>query len=540
MDAMNQPHRAPSTHKFFASHMGLLGCGNSQDAFFQIVKELTDNAIDAISRSFDSKARDSKVTDHASATRGTNLPCIAVVISKPAGSGFDPVVRIQVHDTGCGIPPEQVRYLMGGVLVSSKSSGRESGTFGIGVKAAIMYSSRSYPNGSLHVKTTTAGDRFLHSMDITMRGEKTTMVDRGKTLKPGDLSTSGTTVEVCIRVDPKMFSMRRVLAYFDAMLMFSLRAKLTLRCTLPWCSQVHLEATHSDGSSSAQLASHLWSATRCMRAVASAFTIRDPKTGTAMATSGTKGRSDRRVTCVVGLSKRSVGPGECLSSRPSLLHVFRFVNNVVLTPMSTTCDLIRAIPLWKLWNDLGVSFHESPQQSKVGAQVNFTVSLASQSAERNGHNVFAFDLILLIKLDRCGLEYDSLTKEGVKLKQGYADRVANVARLAMRRLRRANPGVFISQRDAAIQSSRSCVASIANSIAGIMLYSGASQEAVNAMKAKLESRMTHKLNDEIKIAPAKTAATSTPDNGDAKRAPIQSVQMLMTHIDESADFCNAL
>jgi len=165
---------------FFQRNLELVGCGNKSDAVYQIVKEFTDNAVDAISQK---KGRD---------VNGENSISIELVIEEKDR------MRITVQDSGLGIPEERIKFLLCRVFGSSKANGGEIGTFGIGLKAALVYATHSGAEGKLIVKTTTKNEPVFRIKHVTWREESGLEIVRSFTVSKEKVHLSGS--EVSLRI----------------------------------------------------------------------------------------------------------------------------------------------------------------------------------------------------------------------------------------------------------------------------------------------------------------------------------------------------
>ena len=113
--------RAIGPGEFFFRNIELTGFKNPTRAIFQTVKEMLDNALDATE------------------THGI-LPKILLQIEQVK----DNVFRVTVEDNGIGVPHDKIPYAFGRVLYSSKYVERQTrGTYGLGVKAAVLYAQKT-------------------------------------------------------------------------------------------------------------------------------------------------------------------------------------------------------------------------------------------------------------------------------------------------------------------------------------------------------------------------------------------------------------
>ncbi|NPA85768.1 MAG: DNA topoisomerase VI subunit B [Crenarchaeota archaeon] len=119
--AGGEQFKAIGPGEFFFRNIELTGFKNPTRAIFQTVKEMLDNALDA-------------TETHEI------LPRILIQIEQVKENIF----RITVDDNGIGVPQDKIPYAFGRVLYSSKYVERQTrGTYGLGVKAAVLYAQKT-------------------------------------------------------------------------------------------------------------------------------------------------------------------------------------------------------------------------------------------------------------------------------------------------------------------------------------------------------------------------------------------------------------
>eukprot|EP00954_Amorphochlora_amoebiformis_P018662 1327552-Amorphochlora_amoeboformis.AAC.1 len=121
-----------SSAEFFSNNLEVLGFGNSSDAVFQTVRELTENSVDAIAHK----------QGYAKRMEFVN---VSIIQESPD------LLNVKVQDTGIGIVRDNIIRLMGCVFGTSKSDTKETGTFGLGVKGILLYAKKCGLDGVLTV-----------------------------------------------------------------------------------------------------------------------------------------------------------------------------------------------------------------------------------------------------------------------------------------------------------------------------------------------------------------------------------------------------
>ncbi len=172
--------KALSPAEFFARYREIAGFSNPVRALYQTVRELVENAFDATE------------------THGI-LPNIKVIIRRSVENPSH--YTITVEDNGIGIPPQHVPEAFGRVLYSSKYVLRQTrGMFGLGVKAAIIYSQMT-TGRAVEVITSQPGLKRIYyfKIRIDLQKNKPIVLERGSWRKSRDWH--GTIVSITIEGD---------------------------------------------------------------------------------------------------------------------------------------------------------------------------------------------------------------------------------------------------------------------------------------------------------------------------------------------------
>ena len=185
--------RAMSPAEFFHRHKEIAGFDNPTKAFYQAIRELVENALDA--------------TD----VYGI-LPDI--FISVEAVDKANMIYRITVEDNGIGIPPNNVPYAFGSVFYSSKYKLRQSrGRFGLGAKAVVIHA-QSSTGQPLEVYTAPIGSKRIYyfKIRIELGQNKPSILERGEFENP--TGWHGTRVSIVFKGDWSR-ARHRILTYLE-------------------------------------------------------------------------------------------------------------------------------------------------------------------------------------------------------------------------------------------------------------------------------------------------------------------------------------
>jgi len=169
-----------SPAEFFKRNPELAGFSNPARALYQTIRELVENALDA--------------TDIHNI-----LPSIKVIIQL-----VDPqkqIYKVTVEDNGIGIPPHIVPNAFGKVLYSSKYVLRQTrGMYGLGVKAAILYS-QMYQERPVEIVTSPANSKrtYLFKLKIDIARNEPVILQRTSIIN--EKGIHGTSVTIYLYAD---------------------------------------------------------------------------------------------------------------------------------------------------------------------------------------------------------------------------------------------------------------------------------------------------------------------------------------------------
>jgi hypothetical protein len=196
-----------SSESFLATNLGLVGFGQSGAPLLQAVRELTENAIDAGA---------GRLSVRLSLAPAQRVP--------PQGGQV--VYIIEVEDNGCGISSHALASLLGNVFSSTKApcAAGSFGRYGVGVKAALLYATRSLqelgsPDATpLHIVTSTLEDDHVTSARVGLGGEPLAPLVACERYLKGDISLKGTLARLVLAADAStanaLASGEELLAYF--------------------------------------------------------------------------------------------------------------------------------------------------------------------------------------------------------------------------------------------------------------------------------------------------------------------------------------
>jgi len=202
-------YREMSAAEFFARHKELAGFANPVRALYQTVRELVENSLDA--------------------TDGYRiLPSIQIVVRrlKPGAAAADRVL-VEVLDNGVGVPVTVISQAFGKVLYSSKYVIKQSrGMYGLGVKAAVLYSQMTTGQG-VWVASSTRGSGYVYyrHLLINMKENEPVVLEQGQFEKT--VRWHGTLVRLVIEGDWSR-ARGRVLEYIKRTLIITPYAEVSL------------------------------------------------------------------------------------------------------------------------------------------------------------------------------------------------------------------------------------------------------------------------------------------------------------------------
>ncbi len=414
--------------EFFARNLGILGCGNSEDATFQIVKEFTDNAIDAVNRKYGS--REEKMEN--SAQISVEVKCLK-----------NGVIGIAVQDTGVGIQVNDLEDLMGKLFASSKGKGGEGGTFGLGVKAAVLYSKKCGLPGHLNITTSTMKDPKIHQVVLSMEGCRSSAIIHHEPSQK-NISFSGTEVSILI-IGNFEKSCSRLKSYFEGLFLQALNINISF-VAKDVDAKKELASWDSQTSRKNSL---LWSTIWLQKKVKEKFEV---QSDTLIGSFTSKREGAGEVTCVVTATLRDPTVKE---AGQALLSVFRYANNTVLYPSTSGCDILKGIREYSFWDKFGITFSGNPVQSRQDASTIFRIKHTAE---------IDFDLVLIVHISKCKAQYSSLTKCGLKLCNTLKIGLKRAIKSCFQQIRASNPNCFMSKDRKMELSSLQAVQRISKSI----------------------------------------------------------------------------
>ncbi|KAG7380784.1 hypothetical protein PHYPSEUDO_006785 [Phytophthora pseudosyringae] len=167
--------------QFIRSNLELLGFGTSRDALVQAVKELFENGAmrgnSAVVSTLD--ATQAFGSDVSWDDAPLELLRVSVKLNEDTGS-----IDIVCADTGSGMHAHQVKLLCCNAFETTRTrpeggGGCTSGKYGVGLKAAMLYSQLHASDACLKITTTSKSDGILHvQLRIDPDSEETAVVKR--------------------------------------------------------------------------------------------------------------------------------------------------------------------------------------------------------------------------------------------------------------------------------------------------------------------------------------------------------------------------
>jgi DNA topoisomerase-6 subunit B len=203
---IEEKYASISPAEFFYKYREVAGFSNPVKAFYQAIKELVDNALDA--------------TD----MHGI-LPDVKISIER--ADEVQEFYKITVEDNGIGIPPDIVPYAFGKVLFSSKYSMKQSrGMYGLGVKMVVLYAQMT-TGRPVEVTTSRENYRMIYyfKLRIDVNKNEPVIIERGAWRKTRDWH--GTVVSVTIEGDWNR-AKQRILEYLHRTSIITPYANMTL------------------------------------------------------------------------------------------------------------------------------------------------------------------------------------------------------------------------------------------------------------------------------------------------------------------------
>jgi DNA topoisomerase VI subunit B len=177
--------------------------GDSGDAFCQIVKELVDNAVDAIAGSFDDDDDDDD--DNPNNEEGETKRRIRVEIRPYKNNNNDDddnnnkLLEVSVTDNGTGI--ENIKDCVN-AFFSKKDTSNTSGRYGIGLTLCLIHAQRLVPNSYACITSTKKGWNHQKSAFFVVDtvGDSVVCHHEERTPKLERIDSSGTRVRLLVPV----------------------------------------------------------------------------------------------------------------------------------------------------------------------------------------------------------------------------------------------------------------------------------------------------------------------------------------------------
>ena len=165
---IQEKYREMSVAEFFAKNKELSGFANPTRALYQTVRELVENSLDA--------------TDSHNILPEIK---ISIKLSEPPSENRPARYAISVEDNGVGVPPTVMANAFGKVLYSSKYTIRQTrGMYGLGVKAAILYSQMTTGQPVLVISSTVGSDNvYYKKIMIDIKKNEPIILEEGQILK---------------------------------------------------------------------------------------------------------------------------------------------------------------------------------------------------------------------------------------------------------------------------------------------------------------------------------------------------------------------
>ncbi|MBS7645525.1 MAG: DNA topoisomerase VI subunit B [Candidatus Bathyarchaeia archaeon] len=162
---------------FFYRNRDIAGFTNPSRALYSTVRELVENSLDACETSM-------------------IPPDIYVRLRQPVETEKYPTTyEVRVKDNGLGVPPDVIPSAFGQVLFGSKYRLRQArGTFGLGVKMALLYGQITTHSATRVVSATIGSDK-IHEYTLNMDIQSNKPIILERKVKPNNGGWHGTIVE---------------------------------------------------------------------------------------------------------------------------------------------------------------------------------------------------------------------------------------------------------------------------------------------------------------------------------------------------------
>ncbi|MEM2123341.1 MAG: DNA topoisomerase VI subunit B [Candidatus Bathyarchaeia archaeon] len=162
---------------FFYRNRDIAGFTNPSRALYSTIRELVENSLDACETSM-------------------IPPDIYVRLRQPVEAEKYPAVyEVRVKDNGLGVPPDVIPSAFGQVLFGSKYRLKQArGTFGLGVKMALLYGQIT-THSATSVASATIGSDRIHEYTLSMDIQSNKPIILERRVKPNRGRWHGTIVE---------------------------------------------------------------------------------------------------------------------------------------------------------------------------------------------------------------------------------------------------------------------------------------------------------------------------------------------------------
>ncbi|KAF0700593.1 Aste57867_8929 [Aphanomyces stellatus] len=223
----------PQSARFLSNNLELLGFGNPRSALVQAVKELFENALDAIQLS------------------ATGM--ISLRLKETSDMNF---VEIVCTDTGSGMKSNQIAQLCCGVFATTKSTRTfaQCGKFGVGLKAALLFSQIHVKDvdACLKVTSTLNSEEFYYAelaIDPEAPQHDSALIRKSKHFRVSEdhKSFSGTEIRLQLPRPEDLHEALRVMMYYFDNLRYSLGSSISVEfaCDLLGFDHCHMNCTSS-------------------------------------------------------------------------------------------------------------------------------------------------------------------------------------------------------------------------------------------------------------------------------------------------------
>mmetsp|Transcript_8780 Transcript_8780/g.14420 ORF Transcript_8780/g.14420 Transcript_8780/m.14420 type:complete len:498 (-) Transcript_8780:779-2272(-) len=405
--------------EILSENLALGGFGSPSDALLGTAKEFIDNAIDA----------------YASSTIDPCLRKIKVWIEEitnlPGGCG---IFKVKVADWGTGMSRDEVTELLGHLHSTSKE-GISYGTFGIGVKIALIYAQQT-AQSPLHVRTV---DKKGHLTDVWMKIDLKT--DRpalcnalysDKANEP-----SGTTVSISLKGSTKNASVQRIVSYVEEIFVLNPMLQIELDFKIPSLRQQSRLAPSLDSSTNfVRVFSHISHPIEDIDSLKSALgncwrfeglatskhveRMADPAQPSGPTTFTVSCAALLNCSLDYELQHSVVAPYQA-----SYMHLHRFANGMPLLLEPDPCAITRAVLSQVKWSPYGISMATT---AHIDTENRCRVKFKSES------NIVR-NMILVVDVSSPHILWANLQKTHVQQHPIYAKAISETMKVALGELK---------------------------------------------------------------------------------------------------------